>query len=478
MPFGSARAEETEHGAPAPRAASTTPRGSDPNGGGARAAGALGTSANRSGEVNPRQDKRRSRVGLRQVAARHGRASWLRDCGRKSVSVGGAVAVRGVRGGVAGYAGLDTCGSVWACPVCAGKIGAHRADELATVIEWARREGHAVALLTLTARHRAGEPLRRVFDRITTGWETVTTGWASETERGYEKRQTKHENAWVDYRAGIRRKPSPLKPRRLGLAERSGVLGWARAVEATHGGHGWHVHLHVLLLLDKSMMPGDDLGTLVHVKQLEESVFTLWERGIRKDGGSVVRSPAADLRVMHGDAEETLSTYLTKGGDALAGQARGLAAETTLGQFKGGRTTGNVTPFELLGRLRETGDMDDADTWAEWVRATRGRKALTWSRSLRKLAGLLDERADLEIAAENTGGDDALLLPGETWRTIRDVVEMRCGILDAVEAGGRLAATSLLDSWGLPWSVAPDTAPQTRGRSAGRGRGSSRVTKA
>lgn len=406
---------------------------------------------------------------LRKVAGQYGGLPRLRDCGRKSVSAGGAVALRGQQGDVAGFAGLETCGSVWACPVCAAKIGAHRASELAKVITWARTNGHTVALLTLTARHHAGEPLRRVMDRITSGWECVTSGWASETAAAYERRKLRHCQAWADHDAGIRRKPRPLSPRRRGIAERGGAIGWARAVEATYGEHGWHVHLHVLVVLDEAVVPPEQVESLVHIATLEQAVYELWQKGIARAGGTVEREPATDLRVMHGDVSEVLATYLTKAGDALSGAARALAAEATLGQFKAGRKTGNVTPFELLDRIRNVGDANDADLWREWCNATQGRKALTWSRSLRRLAGLADdELTDEEIVTEDACGEDVLLLPAETWRSIRDDVDRKCDLLEALELSGQDGAVVLLERWGLAWCAlrgpitAPDH-PQARG---------------
>lgn len=415
----------------------------------------LGTSANRSGELATKQGKRRSREESRQVAAATGGAEFLRDCGHKSVSAGGGVAVKGGGTGAAGYSGVATCGSVHACPVCAAKIGAVRADELGQAIRWAKTSGHTVAMLTLTVRHHAGEPLETVWERCTRGWEFVTAGWASESEKAYAKRVAKHEQAWADHRAGLRRRPRELSPRRVGAKERGGVLHWARAVEATQGENGWHVHLHVLVVLDRDVVPAGGLGADVHVVRLEESLFELWERGVTKAGGTVEREPATDLRIMRGNAEEVLAQYLTKGGDALAAQARSMAAEVTLGQFKAGRKTGNMTPFELVERIRTEGDADAVDRWREWVRVSRGRRALTWSQGFRAAAGLLDERSDEEIAAEEDGDGVVLFLPREAWLGIRGSVDRRCGLLDAVERGGVDAAADLLDSWGLPWSREP-----------------------
>ncbi|OLM28013.1 hypothetical protein Ae717Ps2_6863c [Pseudonocardia sp. Ae717_Ps2] len=38
--------------------------------------------------------------------------------------------------GTAGFGGLATCGSVWACPVCSAKISARRSKDLEQLINW------------------------------------------------------------------------------------------------------------------------------------------------------------------------------------------------------------------------------------------------------------------------------------------------------------------------------------------------------
>ena len=73
-------------------------------------------------------------------------------------------------------------------------------------------------------------------------------------------------------------------------------------------------------------------------------------------------------------------------------------------------------------------------------------------RDLRAWAGLGDEQTDEEIAEEEPGGEELLLLMPESWRELRQLPERVCGLLEAAELGGFAAATSLLDFWGLAWS--------------------------
>ena len=135
------------------------------------------------------------------------RLDRLRACGHTAVD-GSGVMVRMTPGSSgsscrAGFAGLATCGSVWACPVCAAKVAAERAGELGAVLTAAGEAGHQVAMVTLTVRHRQGQSLRQVWGAVTKGWSRVTSGKAWRSDQ-----------------------------------RRYGVQGWARAVEVTHGAHG------------------------------------------------------------------------------------------------------------------------------------------------------------------------------------------------------------------------------------------------
>ena len=51
---------------------------------------------------------------------------------------------------------------MWACSVCAAKIAAERANDLAAVAEWAVDRGHTMGMVTLTVQHHAGQRLAQV----------------------------------------------------------------------------------------------------------------------------------------------------------------------------------------------------------------------------------------------------------------------------------------------------------------------------
>lgn len=350
------------------------------------------------------QRKRVERRGDRWTAKRYlwqvSTLERVRRCGRVGVTDHGGPVLRLSRAGgerVAGYAGLARCGSPHACPTCAPRIGAQRAEEIAQVVEAVHAEGGSAALLTLTLRHRKGQRLADLWSATTYAWGRVTSGKAYQQER-----------------------------------ERFGITGWVRSTETTYGEAGWHPHCHVLILFDSPMSPE-------MVEALGDSLWPRWERAVTRRGYSAVAERGGlDVRVVN-PGSDGLGRYLQK-----------IAFEAAGGPWKRGREESR-TPFELLADTMATGLADDFDLWAEFEQASHGRKALSWANGTRERYRLAPERSDQELADEELGtaDDDVLALPAETWRAVRDRAEE---LLTVAETGGVTAATEWLRARGLAWS--------------------------
>lgn len=365
--------------------------------------------------LDPDTGRRNRRVGRhtgRAVLWRESALGRVRDCGRVGVLPGGSVMVRASGAGVdrrGGFAGVSTCGSTWACPVCSWKIAAGRAEELAAAIEAHERAGGRVVMVTLTMRHDAGQSLLELWQALSTAWGKVTSG-----------------------RVWLRDK------------EDHGVTGWVRVVEATHGQAGWHLHVHSLLFLD---------GRAAHDQGLGCSMFARWRDALVRQG---MRAPLAgkgglDVRAVRAGDAGALGDYFAKA--VYDGEASGRAArEVTMGGSKSGRR-GNRTPFQLLADVVAYGEARDLALWHEWELASRGKRQLTWSKGLRDqlLAGI-EEQTDEQLADESLpDGEDVLLLPRASW----DIVtrhNLTAQLLDAVEEDQDGAALRLiLLDYGIPW---------------------------
>jgi hypothetical protein len=169
-----------------------------------------------------------------------------------------------------------------------------------------------------------------------------------------------------------------------------------------------------------------------------------WTRAQRRNGfDSLMDSGGLDVRMatLKSGAASGLHEYFTK----LAHEVTGGQAELAKGADR--------TPFQLLTDAVD-GLADEVDLWHEWERASKGRRQMEWSRgrrNLREWAGLGEGKTDEEIAEEEPGGEELLLLMPESCRELRQLPERVCGLLEAAELGGFAAATFLLDSWGSDW---------------------------
>ena len=98
-----------------------------------------------------------------------------------------------------------------------------------------------------------------------------------------------------------------------------------------------------------------------------------------------------------------------------------------------------------------SGLADDCELSLTGEKVSPNRRQPTWSHNLPEWAGLHVERTDEEIAQEDMHGDDQLVIPAESWPTVRAEL---ADLLDTAESGGAAAARRWLESRGLHW-IAP-----------------------
>jgi hypothetical protein len=246
--------------------------------------------------------------------------------------------------GEAHLAGVQSCGSVWACPVCSASIRQGRSVQVQQAALAHLAAGGGLAFVTLTVPHDRGDALAELLDGVIVGWNAIRK------HRGV-KRASAAAGGWSDY---------------------------IRAVEITDGVNGWHPHLHVLLFLER---PGEALA----LKALESAMHAAWSAFAVSRGR---RAPALGigvrLQAVSNDSTgaATLASYLTKIQDE-DGVDRALGLEMARGDLKSGRGRGSMHPFELIDRAR-AGDRRAIARWREYEQATKGRRCIEWSRSLKK----------------------------------------------------------------------------------------------
>lgn len=451
---------------------------------GAAGAGALGTTrAGSTALTAPTpQPIRQRREKLRNVAARHSPGHPVQGCMRTPWSDASglpsdvAVTTRvDEHGSVrAGFSGLMTCGSRWACPTCAAQAAGENVRQVGACLTWAREQGFSLAMVTLTVRHSRVHPLSQVWDAVSAGAASISggTSWAGETADAYARRLRQWEIDGLGWDTGYRdRAPrgwaaKTAPARRVGLAEQHGVVAMLRAVEVTVSRHaGWHVHTHYVVALNCSPSQADS-----QAQALGKVMFERWEKGLAKVGMTAIRGRGGlDVRVVRG-SEATLADYLAKGAFGseseaglradLAEPVEGLAREAALGALKSARGAGGRHPFELLadlGRHEKAGTLETTDAgrrdlalWREWVEVSRRRRQLIVDDTFRPHAAAAIAEADAEADEAAASADTVLVIPSSQWsRLLRSGASPLSDLLTIVETEGPTAAVAWLWTVGV-----------------------------
>ena len=83
----------------------------------------------------------------------------------------------------------------------------------------------------------------------------------------------------------------------------------------------------------------------------------------------------------------------------------------------------------------------------------KGRQRITWSKHLRTILRVAEERTDEEIAEEEIGGETVAVFPDEVWHDVVWTWGLRAQVLTAAESGGLAAVNELLGRHGCGRSI-------------------------
>jgi hypothetical protein len=337
-------------------------------------------------------------------------------CGRFPQSTKDGVQVRTMRdedgSREAFYGGLQTCGSIWCCPVCSANIRHSRAQQIESIVTEHLARGGGVEFATLTLRHQWGDALDVLMDAVAQGWSRVYKGSA--------------------YRA---------------RKDRLGIIGAPiRALEVTVGPNGWHPHLHVLVFTDAPWTDDerDDFSS---------ALFSSWQTAVVAMGAS---APSEDHGVLVKPVREAFSQemgrYLAKLQDE-GGHERSVALEIARGDLKVGRSgpgriATNLVPFELLDLMEGPSHELAVRLWREYEQATFRRNAITGITPHLRRLGLLaaDEEDPTDEELSEPELDETVLelvVPTSTWALVTRM-HADGDLLLAVERGGAVAGRELL----------------------------------
>jgi hypothetical protein len=337
---------------------------------------------------NP-MDLRVQRFALQSVAQSLFPKSRIDKCLRLRQKGKEIQVLKSVEHKTASYSGLQTCGSVWRCPVCSAKIAERRRAEIIAAMTAHKAAGGCVNMLTLTCPHQLKDNLGDLL-----------------------KKQAKALNAfWSAQKSKA-------------IFQEMGVIGQIRALETTHGrksgsNNGWHPHYHVLQFGGV----GVDLALFEPAQMTDWQVrlYLIWAK-------CCVNAGLGEPSYLHGlklDNGEKAAQYVSKWG---------LEDEMTKGHTK--KATHGETPFDFLrSYLADKNDKQAAALFIEFAQTFEGKRQLHWSRGLKKRYAI-GEKTDEELAEVQ---DDLARVLGmitlDQWRDVL-AVDGRVNVLVVAAAGG------------------------------------------
>jgi hypothetical protein len=264
------------------------------------------------------------------------------------------------------FGGLQTCGSVWACPVCASRIAVEKGVEILKALEWAKQENLAPVMIALTARHHAGMQLAWFKDLFKGAWEMFSSG-----------------RRWRFFK------------------KKYGIKHHIVNREVTRGDAGWHYHMHLLLFLDFGALKA------AAADSLQADLEAFWMDCLEKYG--LEGLPEIALKVSsHGNVGKN---YLTKIGITISEKDGKLEYEMTSSETKSGRSIWDIARHSYYG------DAESSRLYIEFVEAMQDTNFITFSHGLAELLENIELPA-AESPADNAKEDFAEISP-YWWTVVR-----------------------------------------------------------
>ena len=305
------------------------------------------------------------------LSKRSGKAHRTRYClahrshGSESITINLRKTAQGM---TASYGGLQTCGCIWACPVCASREAVEKGEEVLKAIEWAKQNNCVPAMIALTARHHVGMSLAWFEAQFKKAWRFFT-----------------NHRRWKNFK------------------KKYGIAHDIANREITHGESGWHYHMHLLLFLEfEALKKSDD-------SDLQNDLESFWLECLERFELDGLRGIA--LKVS--DHKNAAAAYLTKIGITINKKNGKLEYEMTASETKDGRNIWDILRHSYYG------DETASALYLEYVEVMTGTNFLTFSKGLKKLIQNIELPApEGEAAAEEASTAWAEIAPW-AWKVIR-----------------------------------------------------------
>lgn len=344
-----------------------------------------------------------------------GERQRIRNCLRLKNNRSAQVSLRKKEGATrAHYGDLQTCGSVWVCPVCGSIITEGRADIVQTAINnW--RDMHpdnCVIMITFTTPHYLFQSLSDVL----VCQDAAMRIMKQQPQRGGYK---------------VHRS----------IVQGIGSIGNYTGRELTWGTrNGWHPHRHVLFFCKRQ--------NIAKLRRLQFDTTLAWAIAFQKAGGQIrcmesfVKHAVKVDQITDDDGYTRISRYIT----TVEGESWTLAKEATKGLVKTAKN-GNITPFGMLDAIRAGDPLADlySRKFYEYATTMKGKKQFFGSPGLADKLGVR-EASDQDILAEKKTGNHYSFLSDPEWRIIVEN-ELRGEILRLTEDKNEFEFMDILEGY-------------------------------
>jgi len=285
------------------------------------------------------------------------------------------------------YSTLQTCGSVWSCPVCSSIISEHRKNSLQTGFDlWRSLDScNTIIMITYTTPHYLFQSLEEVL-RIQDA--------AIRIMQQQPQKRVKYK-VWRT------------------IMDEMEMVGYFTGRENTFGLlNGWHPHRHTIYFTL--------IATQEQLKRWQNELSLAFLFAFQKAGGSLKDAQAFMLRAVRLDqinddnGYNRIASYIT----TVEGDTWTLAREATKGITKTAKN-GNITPFGMLSAIREGHELSRLFSvkFYEYAVTMKGRKQFFPSPGIRKILRM-DWKTDEEIMKELQGGNTYASFSDAIWNEI------------------------------------------------------------
>lgn len=281
--------------------------------------------------------------------------------------------------GFANYRGLQTCGSVWACPLCSSKISEFRADELRELSKrfYDRFFSGTVLMITFTIPHKINNNLSVLVDQL-----------------GKCRRELKRQK--------LLKRDKTFVPFSQILHD-YGYIGDVYSLEVTYGYNGWHPHTHDLFFFSSKI-------TVDKLQDLKSNITMSWLKSCLKSGVVINNQDdflnrSVDLKIANSP-----ESYISKWGlqdfeshSAMIHKSWGPIHELTKSNQKVSRSE-HYSPWSMLEIIRLNYDRRDVffyfgKLFYEFLQVFKGKRQLVFSKGFKKFF-LISEKSDEEIVKD------------------------------------------------------------------------------